>query len=138
MYRVVCIVYGYIQNTRVFSNNLLARLNTTLLRRVWTLQQSCRVNSSTHVANVSGNWNNGSNTGLFHLNLNNATSNSNSNIGSHLMFYSKYYGYTVILAIKRMNCYHLNHLVKHKKLKSYISSNIRKFNILKNINEKIW
>jgi hypothetical protein len=28
-----------------------------------------------------GNWNNGANAGLFYLNLNNARSNSNSNIG---------------------------------------------------------
>jgi hypothetical protein len=31
-----------------------------------------------------GNWNNGANAGLFYLNLNNARSNSNSNIGFRL------------------------------------------------------
>jgi len=42
------------------------------------------VNAS-YLANAGGNWNNGSNTGAFHLNVNNSTSNSNANIGSHLM-----------------------------------------------------
>ncbi|RGE05699.1 hypothetical protein DW826_12365 [Clostridium sp. AM34-11AC] len=30
---------------------------------------------------AGGNWNNGANAGVFNLNLNNARSNSNSNIG---------------------------------------------------------
>jgi hypothetical protein len=33
---------------------------------------------------ISGNWNNGTNTGTFNWNLNNATSNVNRNIGTHL------------------------------------------------------
>ena len=34
----------------------------------------------------SSNWNNGSNTGTFQLNVNNSTANANSNIATHLMF----------------------------------------------------
>lgn len=34
--------------------------------------------------NFSGNWTNTSNTGTFQLNVNNSTSNTNSNIGTHL------------------------------------------------------
>ena len=33
---------------------------------------------------ISGNWNNGANTGTFNWNLNNDTSNVNRNIGTHL------------------------------------------------------
>ena len=36
------------------------------------------------VLNVGGNWNNGSNCGLFYFNANNTSSNTNSNIGSRL------------------------------------------------------
>ncbi len=34
---------------------------------------------------ASSNWNNGSNAGTFYWNLNNATSNSNRNISTHLL-----------------------------------------------------
>lgn len=34
---------------------------------------------------LGSNWNNSSNTGSFYWNLNNATSNRNRNIGSHLV-----------------------------------------------------
>ncbi len=37
---------------------------------------------------VGGNWDNGSNAGLFYFNGNNSSSNSNSNIGArHLFFF---------------------------------------------------
>ena len=39
------------------------------------------------VAYFSGNWNNDTNAGTFHLNVNNTASNSNANITAHLMFY---------------------------------------------------
>ena len=35
-------------------------------------------------ANFSGNWNNDDNAGPFYLNVNYTTSNSNSNLGTHL------------------------------------------------------
>lgn len=38
------------------------------------------------VAKFSGNWNNTANTGTFQLNVNNSTSNSNTNITAHLLF----------------------------------------------------
>lgn len=38
------------------------------------------------VANFSSRYTNGTNAGTFNLNLNNATSNSNANIGSHVMY----------------------------------------------------
>lgn len=38
------------------------------------------------VLNVGGNWNNGSNAGLWYLNGNNGASNSNSNIGARLSY----------------------------------------------------
>lgn len=34
----------------------------------------------------SGNWNNGTNAGAFQLNVNNASSTSNANVTSHLLF----------------------------------------------------
>lgn len=36
-------------------------------------------------ANVGGNWTNGTNAGTFYSNVNYSTSNSNSNIGTHLV-----------------------------------------------------
>jgi hypothetical protein len=36
-------------------------------------------------AAVGGNWNNGSNAGLFYWNLNNASSNANVNYGGRLL-----------------------------------------------------
>ena len=41
------------------------------------------VNAS-RLAHTSGNYSNGANAGAFHLNVNNSTSNSNTNIGSRL------------------------------------------------------
>ena len=38
------------------------------------------------VTYFGSNWNNTSNAGTFHLNVNNATSNSNANITGHLLF----------------------------------------------------
>ncbi len=46
---------------------------------------NANVNAS-RLAHTGGNWNNGSNTGAFHLNANNSASNTNPNIGSHLKF----------------------------------------------------
>lgn len=42
------------------------------------------------MAGVGGNWDNGSNAGLFYLNTNNDSSNSNSNIGSRLFVLESY------------------------------------------------
>ena len=44
--------------------------------------------NASRLAHTSGNWNNGSNTGAFHLNVNNSTSNANTNIGTHLMYFN--------------------------------------------------
>lgn len=44
-------------------------------------------NSSWRVLKVGGNWNNGSNAGLFYFNANNDSSNSNSNTGARLLVY---------------------------------------------------
>lgn len=41
---------------------------------------------ASYYANFSGNWNNGDNAGPFQFNVNYATSNSNSNLGTHQMF----------------------------------------------------
>ena len=46
------------------------------------------VNAS-RLAHTSGNYSNGANAGAFHLNVNNSSSNSNTNIGSHLTFFIK-------------------------------------------------
>lgn len=35
----------------------------------------------------SGKWNNSDNTGTFYINVNYSTSNSNSNLSAHLMFF---------------------------------------------------
>ena len=37
------------------------------------------------VLNVGGNWNNGSNAGLWYWNGNNSASNANSNIGGRIL-----------------------------------------------------
>nr|DAQ52895.1 MAG TPA: hypothetical protein [Caudoviricetes sp.] len=42
--------------------------------------------NTSHLANFSGNWNNGDNAGTFQLNVNHSASNSNSNYGSQQMF----------------------------------------------------
>ena len=39
--------------------------------------------NASRFTNAGGNWNNTSNAGTFHLNVNNDTSNANANIGSH-------------------------------------------------------
>ena len=44
-------------------------------------------NSGWRVLLVGGNWNNGGNAGLFYFNANNASSNSNSNVGARLLFH---------------------------------------------------
>lgn len=58
---------------------------------MWYLQKkqiSDNTNLNTSYLPIfSGNWNNGSNAGTFHLNVNNSTSNANSNIGTQQMFY---------------------------------------------------
>lgn len=41
---------------------------------------------SSYVTKFGSNWSNSSNAGTFYLNVNNSTSNSNSNISSHLLF----------------------------------------------------
>ena len=45
----------------------------------------CRLFS--YVVYVGGNWNNEGNCGLWYLNCNNSSSNSNSNIGARLILY---------------------------------------------------
>lgn len=49
------------------------------------------------MANVSGNWNNGSNAGLFYLNSNYDSSNSNTNIGSRLIVFLIYFIYRCLI-----------------------------------------
>jgi len=44
-----------------------------------------------HSALLSGNWNNAANAGTFNWNLNNAESNVNQNIGTHLANFVKYF-----------------------------------------------
>ena len=48
-----------------------------------SIRQEFRINRKGHRF-YGGNWNNGSNNGLFSLNLNNAASNANTNIGGRL------------------------------------------------------
>ena len=43
--------------------------------------------NSSNLPNFSSNWNETSNTGTFQLQVNNSTTNSNSNIDSHSMFF---------------------------------------------------
>ena len=43
--------------------------------------------NASRLAHTSGNYSNGANAGAFYLNVNNSTSNSNTNIGSHLTFF---------------------------------------------------
>ena len=44
-------------------------------------------NSGWRVLQVGGNWNNGSQAGLFYFNANNDSGNSNSNIGARPLVY---------------------------------------------------
>ena len=44
-------------------------------------------NSGWRVLFVGGNWNNGGNAGLFYFNANNASSNTNSNVGARLLVF---------------------------------------------------
>lgn len=46
-------------------------------------------NSGWRVLKVGGNWNNGSNAGLFYFNANNTSSNTNSNTGARLLVFSR-------------------------------------------------
>lgn len=55
-----------------------------------TLVENANYNSGWRVLYVGGNWNNGSNAGLFYFNANNDSSNSNSNIGARLLVYSPF------------------------------------------------
>ena len=59
---------------------------------------NANVNTS-RLAHTSGNWNNGSNTGAFHLNVNNSTSNANTNIGTHLMYFNNPFLYQSIMCL---------------------------------------
>lgn len=52
-------------------------------------------------ANVGGNWNNGSNAGLFYWNLNNTSSNTNVNIGGRLLIYCNFYSTLSSLALAK-------------------------------------
>ena len=53
----------------------------------WGMKKHDNVNvNASRLAHTSGNYSNGANAGAFHLNVNNSTSNSNANIGSHLTF----------------------------------------------------
>lgn len=45
-------------------------------------------NSGWRVLHVGGNWNNGGNAGLFYFNANNASSDTNSNVGARLLVFS--------------------------------------------------
>ena len=57
-----------------------------VLRYGFTRRKNCdnaNVNAS-RLANAGGNWNNGSNAGAFHLNVNQSASNTNTNIGARL------------------------------------------------------
>ena len=44
-------------------------------------------NTGWRVLHVGGNWNNGSNAGLFYFNANNTSSNTNSNVGTRLLVF---------------------------------------------------
>ena len=50
-----------------------------------TIRKSIKQKNQFQVTQLGGNWNNGSNTGSFYWNVNNASSNRNRNIGSHLV-----------------------------------------------------
>lgn len=56
------------------------------LNGVSNKSDNANVNAS-RLAHTSGNYSDGANAGAFHLNVNNSTSNSNTNIGSHLTFF---------------------------------------------------
>lgn len=66
---------------------------------------------SSYVTYFGSNWSNSSNAGTFYLNVNNSTSNSNSNISSHLLF-SK----PQILCCDRLLPWHLPKHRKNSKL----------------------
>ena len=51
----------------------------------WLLGDYCYCNSSGVVLHVGGNYNQNQNHGAFYLNGNNAASNANANIGSHIL-----------------------------------------------------
>lgn len=56
-------------------------------RRIQRKERPCsnaRSNETWAMAYYGGNWSNGANAGLFNLNVNNAASNANSNIGGRL------------------------------------------------------
>jgi hypothetical protein len=44
---------------------------------------------TSHLPNYSGNWSNTDNAGVFYLNVNHATDNSNANLGTQQMFQNK-------------------------------------------------
>ena len=44
-------------------------------------------NSGWRVLHVGGNWNNGGNAGLFYINANNSSSDTNSNVGARLLVF---------------------------------------------------
>jgi hypothetical protein len=67
----------------------------------WTVSRKRTDNTNlntSHLPNFSGNWSNGDNAGVFYLNVNHATDNSNSNYGTHQMFQNKNAGLPCLLA----------------------------------------
>ncbi len=74
----------------------------------------------------SGNWSNSDNAGTFYLYVNYSTSNSNSNIGSHLVF-SKNFKMKLKGSLPWL-------LPKHKSFTNCIGSNMRRFS-KENINK---
>lgn len=62
------------------------RNGTACAVRRW-LCRPVNSNSGWQVLMVGGNWNNGSNAGLFYFNANNSSSNSNGNIGARLLVF---------------------------------------------------
>ncbi len=61
------------------SSDITCELHQEKIEDYTNLYTSC-------VTYFSSNWNNASNTGTFHLNVNNTASNSNANITAHLKF----------------------------------------------------
>ena len=59
---------------------------SSTLRRcpLWAQPDNAKLNAS-YLPKVGGNWNNASNAGAFILNVNNSTTNTNANIGAHLI-----------------------------------------------------
>jgi hypothetical protein len=57
--------------------------------------------NASNLPNFSGNWTDTSNAGGFQLNLNNSATDTNSYIGSHLMFMIQFYIMFVAMALAK-------------------------------------